>query len=402
MRFAKLAALIAILLAAIAALVWAFLPQPLLVEITTIRRGPMQVSVSAEGVTRIRDPWTVTAPLTGTVARSPVQVGDAVKRGETTVAVIRPAEPAFLDARARAQAEAAVVEAEAAVRLAEVNLARAESDLAYAQSQAARNRALAERGTIPQRALEDSERRMSEATSALDAARFEIDLHRATLARMQAQLRTPDAAVSTDQSKCCVELAAPLDGVVIEINDIDARLVQAGEPLLTVGDLEQLKIETDLLSSDAVRVQPGARATVERWGGPEPLQAHVTRVDPAGFARTSALGIEEQRVRVHLDIDSPPEARQGLGDQYRVFVRIAVWSADAVLQAPQSALIRHQDGWAVYRVLQDKAVLTPVQIGQAQDQTVEILDGLAEGDTIIAYPSASLSDGAQVQALSAP
>jgi HlyD family secretion protein len=398
MRYVKLALAGLAVILGIGALVWAFLPQPVPVDLYAVQPSPMAVTVSAEGITRVRDPRTVTAPLAGTVARSPVQVGDAVTT-DTVVAEIRPAEPAFLDARARAQAEAAVVEAEAAVRLAEVNLTRAEADLAYAEGQLARNRALAARGTIPQRAMEDSQQQALTAARALDAARYDLDLHRATLDRMRAQLQLPSAGGAPNVD-CCLQLTAPLPGTVLAITDTGARLVQAGEPLVTVGDLSALKIETDILSADAVNVRPGALAHVERWGGAGVLTAHVTRVDPAGFTRVSALGIEEQRVRVHLDIDSPAEARPGLGDQYRVFVRIVIWSDDDVLQVPQSALFRQDGGWAVWRAVDARAVLTPVSVGHTQGQLAAITDGLNAGDLVVAYPGASVAQGVRLLPLS--
>lgn len=384
-----------------AALAWALWPRPVAVDVVAVTLAPMAVTVQAEGITRVRDTYVVTAPITGTAARSPVQVGDPVTGGETVVAVIQPAEPAFLDARARAQAEAAVTEAQAAMRLAEVQLARAEADLAYATAQADRNRALAERGTIPLRMQEDSDQRAATAAAAVEGARFELDLHRATLARMEAQLRGP-APQPPAPGDCCLRLTAPQGGTVLEVADTNARLVQAGAPLVTIGDLADLRIEVDLLSSDAVRVTPGMAARIDRWGGDGPLEARVERVDPSGFTRVSALGIEEQRVRVTLALDSPPAARPGLGDRFRVTVRIAVWQDDAVVQVPQSALFRQGDGWAVLRVTQGRAVLAPVRIGQTNDSAAQVLEGLAPGDPVIAYPGNRVGPGDRVAPRDAP
>lgn len=379
--------------------VWALWPDPVPVDLAQAHVAPLEVTVDAEGMTRIRNPFAVTAPLTGMTTRSPVQVGDSVVAGETVVAVIQPAEPAFLDVRARRQAEAAVTEAEAAVSLAEVNLGRAEADLAYAESQLERNHALAARGVIPQRALEDAEQQRASAQTAYDAARSEINLHRATLARMQAQLMGPEAApvLNGDPGECCVQIRAPQSGTVLEIDNISARFVQAGSPLLTIGDLQDLEIEVDLLSSDAVRVDVGAAAYVERWGGPGRIAAQVRQVDPAAFTRVSALGIQEQRVRVRLDILTPPEAREGLGDRYRVFVRVVIWAGEDVLQIPQSALFRHQGEWAVFRAVDGRAVLTPVAVGQQRPDMVQVLSGLQEGDTVVAYPGNRIAEGVRVE-----
>ncbi|MCC5971310.1 MAG: HlyD family efflux transporter periplasmic adaptor subunit [Pararhodobacter sp.] len=382
------------------ALVWAMWPEPAAVDLATVSRGPMQVTISAEGITRVREPYAITAPITGTTTRSPVQVGDQVLRGETVVAVIQPAEPALMDARSRLQAEAAVTEAEATVRLAEANVVRARSDLSHAESQLERNRVLVERGTVPRRMLEDMEQAHVTATQALSAALSELDLHRASLSRMQAQLMGPSSMQMPEEGteSCCVRLVAPQTGTVLEVADASARLVQAGAPLLSIGDVEDLEIELDLLSSDAVRVPPEARARVERWGGDTELEAQVRRVEPAAFTRVSALGIEEQRVRVRLDILTPPGDRAGLGDRFRVFVRVILWEGEGVLQLPQAALFRHEGGWAVFRVDDGRAVLTPVQVGRQAGGQAELLGGLDEGAAVVMYPASSLSDGARVSA----
>lgn len=384
-------------LAVLAGLGLALLPDPVQVDLVAAQVAPMEVTVDAEGMTRVRTPFSVTAPLTGIATRSPVQVGDRVERGQTVVAVIQPAEPAFLDARARRQAEAAVTEAEAAVKVAEANLIRTEAALAHATGQLDRNLALAARGLVAQRVLEDAEQAHAAARTAQDAARSELDLQRATLARMQAQLLGPQAPMAdVEPGECCVEIRAPQSGTVLAVEDRSARLVQAGSPLLLIGDLADLEIEVDLLSTDAVRVVPGAEAHIDRWGGDGVIAARVRQIDPAAFTRVSALGIEEQRVRVSLDILTPPDARPGLGDQYRVFARIVIWSADAVLQIPQSALFRNESGWTVFRAVEGRAVMTPLEIGQRRADTVQVLSGLQAGDLVVAYPGNALVEGVRL------
>lgn len=380
-----------------AAAVWALMPDALAVELVTVAEGPMEVTVSAEGKTRARNTWTVTAPISGTVSRSPVEVGDKVEQGMTVVAQMRPAEPALLDARSRLAAEAAVTEAEAIVRQSEVQLKQAEVEMDYARTRLARDTGLAAQGTIPQRVLEDSQQAATAAAAALEAARFDLQMHRATLARMQAQLAPAETDASPDRDKgCCVNLTAPHDGTVLSVTEESARLVQAGSPLLTIGDLSDMQIELDLLSSDAVKVAPGAPAHVEGWGGAEALTARVARIDPVGFTRVSALGIEEQRVRLHLDLDQTPP---GLGDGFRVFVHVVVWQADKVLQVPQSALFRQGDGWAVFRAVSGRAVATPVTVGHTEETMAEVTSGLAAGDQVIAYPGNRVSDGARIRQL---
>lgn len=372
---------------------WALWPQPAAVDMARVTRGPLQVTISAEGITRVREPYAITAPIAGTVDRSPVLVGDRVRQGETLVAVIRPADPALMDARSRAQAEAAVTEAEAALALSETNLRRAMSGLSNAQGAQDRARALAAAGTISQRALEDAEHRFTEASQVLAAARSERDLQEATLARARAQLLTPE---DLRDGGGAVRILAPHSGTVLDIADLSSRLVAAGAPLLSIGDLDDLEIEIDLLSSDAVRVSRDARALVERWGGDGVLEAVVRRIEPAAFTRVSALGIEEQRVRLLLDFTGDASTRPGLGDRYRVFVRVVTWEGDDVLQVPQAALFRSGGGWAVFRAADGAAHLTPVTIGHQSEGQAEVIAGLTEGDSVVLFPASTLEDGASI------
>lgn len=373
---------------------WAFRPEPVLVDLATATRAPMRITVEAEGVTRVRDPYLVTAPIAGTLSRVSVEVGDAVERGASVLAEIRPAEPALLDARSRAQAEAAVTEAEAAVQAAGANLARAEASLAFARSDHVRNTELASRGTLSSRALEASAQTLDTAEATRAAARADLDLAHATLAKAQAQLLSPEA-VSAATGDCCVRLAAPISGTVLTIADESARLVAAGEELMRLGDLKDLEIEVDLLSADAVKLAQGASATIERWGG-APLAATLRRIEPAAFTRTSALGIDEQRVRLKLDLDEPNGAAAGLGDQFRVYAKITVWEADDVLQIPQSALFREGADWAVFRVVEGLAERRTVTVGQRNSATAQITEGLVAGDVVVAYPGNRVEDGGKV------
>jgi len=399
MSKARLATITISAAAAIGGLVWAFWPEPLPVDIAEARVAPMQVTVAAEGVTRVREPYLVTAPISGMATRSPVHVGDTVLRDATVVAVIQPADPGFLDARARAQAEAAIHEAEAAVELARVNLERAEADLVYADTQLERNRELAARGVIPQRMLEDAQQNLETARAQMNAARSELTIREATLARTRAQLLGPEARIGeAAPGECCAEIVAPQSGTVLSVENESARVVQAGAPLLVIGDLQDMEVEVDLLSSDAVRLAVGARAMIERWGGDDVLEARVRRIDPRGFTRVSALGIQEQRVRVFLDFTGPPEARAGLGDAFRVFVRVVTWETDAALQVPISALFRSGDDWAVFRVNDGVAELQIVELGRRTQVWAEILSGLSPGDLVVSYPGDRISDGAKVVA----
>ena len=372
---------------------WALWPQPQPVDLAVARRGPLAVSVSAEGVTRVRQPFAITTPMAGSLARIALQVGDRVEAGITELARISPAAPALMDARSRAQAEAAVHEAQSALALADTRLRQAISDLENAQTERTRARALAEAGTISARALELAEQGFTATAQALAAARSERDLSAASLERARAQLIGPEATASPE----IVRLLAPQSGIVLSITDPSGRPVQPGAPLMTLGDLSDLELEIDLLSADAVRVSPGARAEVDRWGGERVLGAVVRRIEPAAFTRVSALGIEEQRVRLVLDFTDPPDSRPGLGDRYRVVVRVILWEGDDLLRVPQAALFRHAGGWAVFRHLDGRAVLTPLQTGRQAEGQAEVLSGLTEGETVVLYPASTLTDGARIR-----
>ncbi len=386
--------------ALLVALVWALWPQPMPVDLAPVARGPMQGTITAQGVTRARNPYAITAPITGAATRSPVEIGDQVTAGETVVAVIQPADPTLMDARTRAQAEAAVAEAQAAVGVAESNLQQAESALEHSARQLERSRTLAERGTISHRMFEDVEAAHLSAQQTRDAARAQLELNRAARARAEAQLLGPQTLFDPERraGECCVQILAPQSGIVLAVSDQSARLVQAGSPLLTIGNLDEMEIELDLLSTDAVQVPPDARAMIERWGGEGALEARLRRIDPSAFTRVSALGIEEQRVRLRLDLLSPPQDRARLGEGFRVHVRLIIWEAEDLLQVPQAALFRDGDGWAVFVQENDRAQQRAVEIGRQAAGRAEVLAGLEEDALVVLYPASTLSDGTRINA----
>ncbi|MBJ3763689.1 HlyD family efflux transporter periplasmic adaptor subunit [Maribius pontilimi] len=383
-------------LAAVAALLWVtFRPDPVPVDLSTVTRGPMQVTIDADGKTRVRDLYEIAAPIAGVARRSPVAVGDAVTGGETVVAVVEPVVPGLLDARTRMQAEAQVSEAEASLHVAETDLRRTEEERARAQSEYDRAQALVERGVSSLTRLEDAAERLAVATASVEAAQARIDMARGSLSRARAALvepGSPDASVGA----CCVALRAPVDGVVLDIDVISARPVAMGARLATIGDPQDLEIVADLLSTDAVRLDPGALAHVERWGGAMPLEARLRRIEPKARTDISALGIEEQRVDAIFDLTSPLAARPRLGDGFSVFLRIVEWQADSTLQVPLSATFRQGDGWATFVVENGVARLRPVTMGRSAAQVVQVLDGLAEGTRVVTHPSDELEDGSPV------
>ena len=381
--------------AVVAALAYvAFRPETVPVDLAEVRRAPMQITVNADGRTRIRDVYEVAAPIAGQAQRSPVEVGDRVTRDETVVAVVRPTEPALLDVRSREQARAAVNEAEAALRVARSDLHTAAEELEYARGEHERTKKLVERGVASLTALEDAERMLSLRLAALESAQSSVEMAESRLERERARLIGPSP--EEEDGSCCVELHAPVDGVVLEVANISARSVQAGQMLLSVGRPDDLEIVADLLSSDAVRIEEGARAIVERWGGPDPLEARVRRIEPAARTKVSALGIEEQRVDVLFDLVTPADEREALGHGFAVYVRIVEWEADDVLQVPLSAAFREEGQWRVFVAEDGAARKVPVSLGRRNGEAAQVLDGLEPGQTVITHPSDRVADGTPV------
>lgn len=381
--------------AVVAGLLWvSFRPEPVAVDLHEVARGPMQITIDADGKTRIRDVYDVVAPIAGTTRRSPVSVGDAVIKDQTVLAVVEPVAPTLLDTRTRIQAEAAVREAEASLHVAESELRQAEEDLAYQKSQYERVKTLVERGVSSVTQLEDATQELAITTAAHAAATSRLDLARGSLERAEAALIEPTASGSDDSgAACCVELRAPIDGRVLSIDVVSESPVGAGTLLLSIGQPQELEIVSDILSSEAVRIAPGNRAIVERWGGPDPLEAVVRSVEPSANTKVSALGIEEQRVDVVFDLLSPPEDRPALGDGYAVYLRVVEWEGEDVLQVPLSALFRQGQAWAVYVAEGDTARLTEVTLGHRNGRMAEILGGLEPGVQVITHPSDAVADG---------
>ncbi|MGC9417993.1 MAG: efflux RND transporter periplasmic adaptor subunit [Rhodovulum sp.] len=384
--------------ALVAGLVYtAFRTEPVPVDLYTLDRGPMQVTVNADGKTRIRDIYEVAAPLTGTARRSPVEVGDPVVQGETVVAIVEPAAPSLLDTRTRVQAEAEVREAQAARAQAASEVTKAEEDLAYAQSQFDRAQALVDRGVASFTRLEDATQKLAIARAARDAAASGLQMADSALERARAALIPPEEdETGSFNGECCVRIHAPIDGTVLEVDVISERPVTIGTRLVSIGRRDHLEIVADLLSSDAVRLEPGDRAMVERWGGDSVIEARLRKIEPVARTKVSALGIEEQRVDALFDILTPPEDRPGLGEGFAVFLRIVEWQDENALQVPLSAMFRRDGGWAVFTVADGTATLTPVEIGRRGETTAQVLDGLAPGQRVITHPSDEVGDGTPV------
>lgn len=379
-------------LAVVAAFVYALREKPVLVDVATIGQGPMQVTIREEGVTRVREVYAISAPIAGHLARSRLEVGDAVKGGETIVASIEPLAPPLLDVRTEAELLAARDAAQVAVGIAEIDRKRAATALTLAEDELARASKLHGPGIISESALQKSQNEVTLLKEELAAAEETIKLRKAQLDSAVARLAQPNGSGGGAASGCCVRLTAPVDGVVLSVFSKSEQAVAAGTKIAEIGDPGDLEATVDLLSADAVRIGPGTRAVINDWGG-EPLAATVRRIEPAAFTKVSALGIEEQRVNAVLAIDSGDPR---LGHGYRVFAEIVVWASDAVVQAPIGALFREGDEWSVFVVRGDRLEKAAIAVGHMNDETAEVTGGLSPGDTVVVHPGDTLADGALV------
>lgn len=375
---------------------YAFRTPPVAVELATISRGDVVVTVEDEGVARIREVFTVSAPVAGAVLRTPLDVGDRVEKNETVVAVMEPQAPQFLDARQRREAEAAVGAAEAAMSLAVAQLRRARAEETYWRAELTRSEKLRAASATPERAVDQARLELSVREAAVQTAVAGLDLRRRELEAARARLIEPNGADKSGDH-CCVTIRSPSSGRVLSVEVESAQVVAPGAPLVTLGDPADMEIVVDLLSADAVRVKPGAAAHVTRWGGAAVLDAQVERVEPVGFAKVSALGVEEQRVNVVLTLTSPQEAWAGLGHDYRVMVEIETARVASALRLPLGALFRAGPSWAVFAVEDGAATLRKVDIGARNGDMAEVVSGLAEGDVVILHPSDRIEEGTRVE-----
>ena len=375
------------------AIVWAFWPSPVPVETATVDRRDIVVRVEEDGISRIREVYTVSAPIGGQMGRVALHPGDAVVADETVLLSMRPAAPGLLDARLRAIAEATAEAARAALALGQSEVRQAEVQLQLAQSERDRAEDLAARGALPLRELERA-RIAAETASASYASAVAMREMRAR------EVERAEAALIEDAAEgplCCVDIRAPVTGRILRVLTESAQPVAAGTPLIEIGDPADIEIVAELLSRDASQIAPGAEVVVDNWGGVA-LRGVVRRVDPSAETRVSALGIAEQRVSVVIDlIDRPAGAI--LGDGFRVVVRITLWQGADRVAVPLSALFRQGEEWVVFRVADGRARLQPVAIGRRDRSHAEVLDGLEAGASVVVHPPDTLVDGARLIAV---
>jgi HlyD family secretion protein len=391
MRFLKNKRLIAGVIVVVGIVAAAMWPSSVEVGVTKVVRGPMQVTIDEDGVTRIRDRFVVSAPVAGRLQRVELEPGDPVVGGKTVVARLTTAESPLLDPRTRGELTAAVDAARAAVGQAQAERARAAAELERAQTTLRRQQELMKAGAIASDALDAAETAVMTAKEALRAAEFTVSRSEYELQLARARLQAPSAAGRA------IEVVAPVSGVILRRLRESETVVPVGDPIVEIGDPSRIEIVADFLSTDAVRIPPNAPVLIEQWGGNQPLMAKVRRVEPAGFMKVSALGVEEQRVNVIIDFTDPAAAGRSLGDAYRVDVRVITWREDSVLKVPVGALFRRGEGWASFAVEDDRARVKTVMLGQRNATEAQVTSGLSEGQTVVMHPPDTLMDGMRVK-----
>lgn len=396
-QISRAATVLAVLLAG-AVLYLVMRPAAVPVDTAVIARGPLKVTVEEEGKTRIKDVFVVSAPITGRVLRSPLEVGDAVEKNRTVVAAIEPSPPPFLDLRSQAELQAQIKAARAAVELARAEVAQMKAELDFAQKEYERAKSLSSRDIVSERSLEKAQTDVETRKATVARSEANLAVRERELESVSARTIRPDGdMVGQHGQACCLSVTSPVSGRVLEIYKKSEQIVLQGTPLVEIGNPLNLEVVVELLSTDAVRVREGAHATLTAWGGPD-LAAVVSRVEPAGFTKVSALGIEEQRVRVLLNIerDSKIVHRAPLGHGYSTFVRITIDDVEDALLVPLGALFRHKDKWAVYVEEGDAARLKLIEIGRRNTIMAEIASGLSAGERVILHPSDRVGDGVRI------
>jgi HlyD family secretion protein len=380
--------------ALVALIVVGLIPKPVQVETATIGKGPLVVSVFEEGKTRIRHRYNISPPVAGYLNRVELRAGAPIKAGETVLATIKAELPSFLDPRAKAQAEARLSGARAAREQRQAELERAKAALDLGRKDLERSDSLLKSGAISRQEWDQAKNRVEVLEREERAAQFamrvgEFEIEQAQAALLQAE----NGGQSTAEP---VLVKAPVDGFVLNVYEESARVIAPGTNIMEVGDLRDIEAEIELLSSDAVGVRPGAEVSIEEWGGPRPLKGRVALVEPGGFTKVSALGVEEQRVRVRVDFTEPLPEGTMLGDRYRVEARIVTWSGENVLRIPTGAMFRRGGDWMAFVARDGVAEERKLGIGHNNGIVAEVLEGLAEGDQVILHPPDTVAAGKKI------
>jgi len=378
---------LAVVLGLLGFVAWTLRPKPLMVEIGRVARGRMQVTIDEDGQTRAHDRFTLAAPIAGRLSRIRLHEGDSV----TPQTVIATISPLPIDAREVARTRAEIESLEALRKEALQYVERAEADHEQTQRDVVRYTDLQRQDVVPRQTLEQAQTAEKRAAKEVAGARFKVQSAEAEIARARAGLISIEE--TQEKSGRIVELRSPVASRILRILEPSEHVVTAGTPVVSLSNPSKIEIVIDLLSTDAVKVKPGAAVSIEGWGGPNALRARVRMVEPYGFTKVSALGIEEQRVNVIADFLDLPA---GLGDGYRIDARIVIWESPDVLIAPGSALFRDGDRWSVLVVEAGRARRRPVEVGHRTALETEIIRGLNPGEAVILHPPNDLKEGAAV------
>jgi HlyD family secretion protein len=376
-------------------LVWGFWPQPVAIESTLVKRAPLTISIEEDGRTRVIDRYVISAPVSGMTCRMHLNVGDEVHQGESLL-TITPLPPQVLDPRSRAQAEAQVLAARSALQAAKQQAVSARAAEQLASDKLKRYQPLIEKGLVSQETFDQAKTAALTAHAAKRSADFAVEVAQYELEAALTTLQYTAANPSDLTAQERVAVKAPIDGRILKVARECEGPVVTGEALLEIGNPRALEVAVDVLSADAVSIKPGMTVHFERWGGPGTLKGRVRLIEPVGFTKVSALGVEEQRVWIISDFTSESEEWQRLGDGYRVEAQFILWHEENVLQIPSSALFRYRDGWAVFTIENGRAKRTPVTIGQRNGLAAQILSGLNEDQRIINHPSDAVEDGVRI------
>jgi len=375
-------------------MVWGFWPKPVLIESTIVKRAPLTISIEEDGRTRVMDRYIIAAPVNGMTCRMHLKVGDEVTQGQTLLG-ITPLASQVLDARSRAQAEAKVASAKSALQAAQEQVQSISVAAQQAKDDVKRYQPLLTKGLISQETFDKAQTTALSSAANKRSARFRVDVAQHELEAAITTLEYSAANPNSDNKEKVI-VTSPIDGKILKVSRQCKGPVTTGEAMLEIGDPSALEVEVDLLSADAVKIKPGMTVLFDRWGGEQALEGLVRIVEPVGFTKVSALGVEEQRVLIISDFTSPFEQWQRLGDGYRVEASFILWHEESVLQVPSSSLFRYKEGWAVFAVEDGIATRKTITIGQRNGLTAQILSGLNVNDKIINHPSEAIEDGVSI------
>ncbi|QDT41653.1 Macrolide export protein MacA [Gimesia alba] len=395
-KWSRRISLLVVLLILSGLLAYGFWPVPVQVDLVQADQGAFLVTVNEDGKTRIREKYIVSAPVSGNLFRIELQEGDPIQADQTVLARIEPSDPILLDARAEAEAAARVRAAEATVKQAEAALHRNKEALELAEHDYQRALKLLQMKTITRSEFDEYEHHQGMAKADVDSAGFALAVANFELELAKAALISTRPTSGGKNSSRTLTMTSPINGQVLRVLHENAGVVTPGTPLLEFGDPHDLELEIDVLSTDAVKIHPGAKIFIEHWGGAGELEATVRLVEPSAFLKVSALGVEEQRVNIIADFSSPFEKRKTLGDGYRIEARIVVSEAMDVVKVPSGTLFREGRGWHVFLVEEGYAKLQPVEIGMSNGLETEITQGVTAGDLLILHPTDEIEDGTPV------